>query len=242
MKRYVVAGILVFVVSAIVLAPAGLVSRSLENFTHDLALVEPRGTIWEGQGVLISAGESVGQLNWQLQPWSLLLLDPTATWQLRSTALDLQGSITGTTELNVNVTGDIDLVAFEPLFNRYDLAIPGRVSVDDVVLGLDTQSRQLTHADGRLLWSGGQVRYVLSGILSESTLPQMYAQLSTTNQHPTADIYAQGEPIRLMQAQITPDGFIKIGISKMFTKVLNRPWPGSDPDHAIVLEVEEQLL
>ena len=70
----------------------------------------------------------------------------------------------------------------------------------------------------------------------------MYAQLSTTNQHPTADIYAQGEPIRLMQAQITPDGFIKIGISKMFTKVLNRPWPGSDPDHAIVLEVEEQLL
>ena len=121
------------------------------------------------------------------------------------------------------------------------MAVPGTITLNGVEIGIDVNSQFVNAADGYLEWSGGQVRYILSGILSESFLPKMRANLSAPEQKPTAEVFAEGEPIRLMQAQVTDNGFVKIGITKMFTKLLNRPWPGSDPDHAVVLEVEEQL-
>ena len=45
----------------------------------------------------------------------------------------------------------------------------------------------------------------------------------------------------LITGRLTPSGSAAIGITRGFTKLAGQPWPGSDPDHTVVLEVEEQL-
>lgn len=57
-----------------------------------------------------------------------------------------------------------------------------------------------------------------------------------------AVVFAAGGQTPLLQAQLQDDGFAKVGVTKLLTKMLNRPWPGSDADHEVVLEVEEQVF
>ena len=220
MKRYIFAGLLVFLVSVAAFAPAGLISRNVNNLNAAIALLDPRGTIWNGQANVLATGESIGQLTWQLSPISLLLLSPSADWQLTGTNIGLSGTISGISQINTNTKGELDLALLTPLFNRYDMAVPGMVTLQDVEFEIDTNAQLVTAADGYLEWSGGQVRYILSGILSETLLPKMRANLSAPNQIPTAEVFAEGEPVRLIHAQITREGFIKIGITKLFTKLL----------------------
>jgi glycine cleavage system H lipoate-binding protein len=45
-----------------------------------------------------------------------------------------------------------------------------------------------------------------------------------------------------MLAKVAQDGMATVGITKQFTKMLGEPWPGGEPDHAVVLEVGEKLF
>jgi hypothetical protein len=46
----------------------------------------------------------------------------------------------------------------------------------------------------------------------------------------------------LMLGKVAQDGMATVGITKQFTKMLGEPWPGGEPDHAVVLEVGEKLF
>jgi hypothetical protein len=59
---------------------------------------------------------------------------------------------------------------------------------------------------------------------------------------PKAVAYATGESTPLLHAALADNGFVRVGVTKYLTAMLGQPWPGSDPDHAVVLEVEEQVF
>ena len=59
---------------------------------------------------------------------------------------------------------------------------------------------------------------------------------------PTAVAFADGDTTPLLHAELKTNGFARIGVTKYLTKMAGNPWPGGDPDHAIVLEVEEQVF
>lgn len=46
----------------------------------------------------------------------------------------------------------------------------------------------------------------------------------------------------LIEVTLGYDGFVRVGVTKALTNMLNSPWPGNDPDQAIVLQVEEQIF
>ena len=54
--------------------------------------------------------------------------------------------------------------------------------------------------------------------------------------------FADGVSTSLLHAELKPDGFAKISVTKYLTKLAGNPWPGGDPDHVVVLEVEEQVF
>ena len=62
MKRYLIIGSLLFLGFAIGFAPAGLLDRALSANTP-ADLIEPRGTLWRGQGQLITPQLALGQLD-----------------------------------------------------------------------------------------------------------------------------------------------------------------------------------
>lgn len=241
MKKYILVGLLVILILGIALAPASLVRRALDPVPQ-ADLLQPRGTIWQGQGNLLVQGNPLGTARWSLRPLSLLTLSPTADWQLDQTLADVRGDVEWSAgKVGVNANGNVQADAFNGALNAYQIFLTGVFELKDVHLQATPAARRLDAADGEIMWSGGRVRFALAGLLYEETLPPMVARLSN-DPAPNATVFAQGDPTPLMHISEGIPGFIKIGITKRFTELVRRPWPGNDPAHRVVVQVEEQIL
>ncbi len=243
MKRYIAAGIVLFIVFALAFAPAGILDRAADE-APGLDLVDTRGTVWRGSADLLIEGLPMGQLNWDFEGTSLLLATPSYAWQL--TRPDGQFNGTAGSSINryeLNVAGQIEAEAFNEFLDLYDIRLSGNLNVAPTRAAGNHNARLPDSVSGQVDWSGGTVLYTLSGMRREVTLPPLTAYLENgDNGLPEAVVYAAGEDTPLLIASLQENGFAKIGITKLFTKLVQNPYPGSDPDHAIVLEVEEQVF
>ncbi len=243
MKRYFILGILVFIAFAVAFAPARLVDRALDQVPQ-VDLIDPRGTLWTGLGDLVFRGVPVGRVEWQFDKTSPLALAPTYAWRLSDTAVNLEGSSGISTEAaHLEVRGQFLADFINAYAREYDIHIEGDFTVRDTAVRFDPADRTIIDLDGQIDWTGGRVRYTLGGQLRETQLPPLTAHLGVDpSGSPQAMVFEDGGKVPLMTASQGAPGFIKIGMTKLFTKLLDTPWPGNDPDDAVVLEVEEQFL
>ena len=137
----------------------------------------------------------------------------------------------------IAVSGTVSATTINEWLSPYQISLSGSFRLDNVELTLS--GRTPTAANGTISWSGGPVTYTLSGKTSTGNLPEMLAYLGDI---PQAVIFEVGGQTPLMRAELLANGYAKIGITKYLTRLLNAPWPGGDPDHAVVLEVEEQVF
>lgn len=243
MIRYFVIGLILFLILAISFAPAGLVRYAIPA-NANLHLLEPRGTVWNGQAQVVLAERNLGRVDWQLQPGSLIALTPAVDWQLRQADAQLDGEarLAAGDELLLLIEGYLDAAALNPWLAQYDIRVPASFDLRDISLAATLSQRFLSSANGSIHWPGGATRYALSGEIFDVVLPPLVGQLQDTLDGPQAAITTQDSSVPLMIVTQTDPGVVKIGLTKRFTKLLNRPWPGSDADHVIVLEVEEALF
>ena len=223
------------------MAPASLVTRIADG-QKDFSLLNTRGTVWSGQTDLVSQGRLIGFLIWSLEPLSLFSLSPLFDWQLDQTSAQLHGSARFAEFTKISATGKVQAAAVNEWVDQYDIYLEGYFDVTDLSAEVDLQNRRLTATNGSIQFSGGMVRFKLSGLLYAQQLPPMLASFEVHKGLPRAVVVAIGDSIPLMIFQPGAPGFIKIGITQRFTEILNRPWPGGHPPHAIVLEVEESFL
>ncbi len=246
MVRYVLTGFVIFLVCAIIFAPAGLIDRVIDN-QPGVALTDTRGTLWQGTGnISVEVNRNTqlnGTLSWDFNWLSLISLAPTYQWTLSRSDVSLSGTAGVTTSGQVmGVQGNLEAAVLNEFLAIYYIVLSGDFSISPSKI-LRAHHGQITDIQGQIDWSGGRVRYTLAGILHEAQLPAMTAYLEpNASRQPAATVFAQGGSTPLIIASIGENGFVKVGMTKLFTKLLRTPWPGSDPDHAVVLEVEEQLL
>ncbi len=249
MKRYLVVGLLVFVGAVVAFIPAGVVDRALDQ-TPYIDMVEARGTVWRGSGQLLALdGTPIGAATWVFEPASLLGLLPRYRWRLDQALAQLDGTAaTRGDVLHLTAAGDVAAALLNDWLRIYDITLTGDFTLRVDALSWVLAEAQLSSATGELTWTGGTVTYVMGGQIRQAQLPPMLAVLETqardgaTPANVQITAYAVGDETPLMIASQSDDGYVKIGITKGFTKLLRNPWPGSDPDHTIVLEVEERLL
>ncbi|NOX49480.1 MAG: type II secretion system protein N [Gammaproteobacteria bacterium] len=243
MKRYILFGVIAFVLAMIVMAPAGLINRVTDRMPG-VNLLDTAGSIWNGQGHLLIQGQDYGQLNWQFRPSTLVFLTPTFDWYLSHPQGELRGTAGSSLRSgNLTIQGSVAAAVVNPSLAIYDIHIRGEFTFTDVLAELSHANRTVVDIGGHIDWSGGLVRYTLAGQLQEVELPALTARLQMTDTNTAqAVVYPVDQQTPLMIASMGENGFVKVGITKLFTKMLHNPWPGSDPDHAVVLEVEEQLL
>ena len=238
-------------------APFGqknLVRNQQAPTAPEIRLLGARGTLWNGGGQLLVNRVPIGELSWQLQPGRLLALEAAADWQLAAEEFSAQGTIASRGE-------EFDLRAVQAKLSeqflratlgRYDIAPSGDLSITDLDithLKLNEQQNwpsQLTAA-GDARWAGGQVRYRLAGQSYDIELPPMLGRIDSAPGDaqnpgwPELKVTSEEDAMLLITGRLTPTGSAAIGITKGFTRLAGQPWPGSEPDHAVVLEVEEQL-
>lgn len=241
MTRYILLGIVFFIGLGVSMAPAGLIVGLLDE-QSPVMLVNSRGTVWQGQAELLAQGRSLGILRWSVSPSKLFVAKLQADWQLDQTLSQINGQASWDGQPAVTAVGSIDAQSINEWLDPYDIYLEGNFSINQFAAKLDSSGKQLEKVEGRIHWSGGLVRFGLSGILYEKTLPPMHVTFETLDDEVRGIVKEGGQSTPLIIFSPGVPGFIKIGITKGFTTMLGRPWPGSDPDHTVVLEVEEQLL
>ncbi|MDP6375575.1 MAG: type II secretion system protein N [Pseudomonadales bacterium] len=246
--RYLVIGVLAFLAVLIALLPASLLRHLTGDFS-ELLVVTPRGTLYDGTAHLVVAGERLGNLSWSFAPDALLPARIAVDYHLEGEGMDIGGRFArGLRDARVHATGALSMARLAPILEPYDLMIGGKADLRDVEVGFD--GTQPVSARGSIVWSGGEVRYVLSGRPGRAVLEPMAAELAKGSGGPVAMVRSAGRisgknvnhATPLIEVTLGYDGFVRVGVTKALTNMLNSPWPGNDPDQAIVLQVEEQIF
>jgi hypothetical protein len=240
MRRTILFGLLLFLGFAVAFAPAGLM-RLVFDRIEGVSLTHPAGTIWHGSGRIILQESPLGTVQWDLHPATLLRGALGYDFALvgAGSELDLKGStsVGFNRSFALEVSGRVSAELINRFLAPYDMMMSGNLELTDAALTIRGGIPQ--RAAGQVTWAGGPVRYLLSGRSLSSNLPPLVAFLG---EGPEATVFAQNGQTPLIKAELLETGFAKVGITKLLTKMLDNPWPGSDPDHAVVLEVEEQVF
>lgn len=238
MRKIVLIGILAFVAFAIMLAPAGLVSRALREIPG-AGLISTSGTLWHGRGELMVGGHDIGNLSWQIRPGAVIRGKLAYDLVLGSA----EDQLSGHAELGLRRTfsviasGIVSANLVNKFLAPYDMMISGDLRLGDA--GMMVTDGVPDGASGTVTWNGGHVRYVLAGQAWASDLPPLVARLGAG---PVATVFETDRDTPLMKVELLENGFARVGISKRLTRLVDNPWPGSDPDDAFVLEVEQQVF
>ena len=237
--RMAVFGILAFLAFSAVFAPARLLATLVERI-DGASLTGTAGTVWRGSGRLHLLGQERGRITWSFRPTTLLELFPGFSWTLTGEHLDLGGNLNlAPARTALSATGSMEAAAVNPWLAKYNLFMAGNFHASNLYLHIrDSKPDDLR---GTIRWSGGRLRYVLSHRPRTVSLPPLHASLSI-GEAPAATVFAEGGTTPLLEAELLDNGFAKIGITMLLTKLLNEPWPGGGADHEVVLAVEEKIL
>jgi len=262
--KYLLIGLATLLLCAVFFAPASLIKNGLESST-EIAVTDTRGSLWNGSAMLSMPGIpektqtfELGRLNWKFVPQALFSLCLTYQVELRAQTHTFSGRICRSKD-SLLIEGDLKLHSslLNSLLIDYDMQVTGLLEMTALRLEMDLtpNSATLLHAikdlSAQMHWPGGPIQYRLSGLNHELSLPAMQGELGYENRSPNMRVFEQNEnsvtsgqkpPTPLILGNLDQNGWISIGITKKFTELLNQPWPGSEPDHAVVLEVQEKLL
>ena len=245
--KYAALGLLVLVLYAVIFAPATLVKQALEA-NAAVTLTEVKGSLWRGSANVSIPTLNLGKVSWVFTPMALLSFELDYFIEMHAATHNFSGHIRKSSD-RIGINGDLEVQA-EPinkLRTHYNIQISGTLEAKPMhVIYVDS----IEHIDAHLAWTGGPVRYGLSGQMYTQQLPALKGMIDSNEGFPKLRVYLDENvektignvQIPLILGQLEGNGWIKLGITKSFTKLLNQPWPGSEPDHAVVLEVQEKLF
>ncbi len=232
-------GLFAFISFCLIFAPAQLLAPAVERIPG-AKLIGVNGTIWAGSGRLLVQGRDIGLLTWALRPTSLLNLFPEVDWTVSGEHLQLSGKLNlGTSRMVISMSGSVAATAINPWLAVYELSLSGDFNLRDLYLHITDGWPDDTR--GTLNWSGGRLRYVLSQHSKDTQLPPLEARIGYED-GPRATVFEQDRTRPLLEATLLDNGFVRIGITMLLTRLLNEPWPGGGPDDKVVLAVEEKIL
>jgi hypothetical protein len=233
-------------VFSVVFAPASLLRRFIPA-DAGAELVAPAGTLWNGRAEAVLGGRPAGDLAWRLDPVTFLHGALGYHAQLSGPGHDIAlGVRIAPRTLDLSASGHAGGAYLNQWLDQYDIALSGDLRLESLSVRVPWRlarggAGELApgRASGMVLWTGGPVRYRLSGEDHRATLPPMEALLGDGLE---AVVYARGNETPLLRLEVLANGFARIGMTRMLTRILDMPWPGAAADHEVVLEVEEQLF
>ncbi len=239
--RYALVGVLALVACIVYMAPATLLAIALGD-EGPTRLTQARGSVWDGAAALEHEGRSLGLLSWQFDAGGLAHGEANFDWRLASTGHTLSGSArVGRAGLRCSAAGTVSGATMRRILAPYWIETAGDLGIERI--GADvTYGPRLRAIAGELSWSGGEVRYRLAGEHYQMVLPPLTGVLETVDAEPTLAVSARNVDVPLLHLRLGADGWLNIGVTKKLTRMAGFPWPGNEPDHAIVIDVSERLF
>lgn len=215
MLRYLALGFPLYLLFLIALFPAAqawrFAAEPLERAMPDLKLAMLDGSVWSGRAGMVAFRKAmVGELNWQLSPWPLLLGKAQITALLQSDDGYLQSHLStplggGAIEL-AGIEGQLPLAELLRFTPYLPVVLDGRVSLNLPVLELTADGRPL-RAEGTVIWH--QAAMSAPQALSLGDL-QVVLRTEAEGQL-IGEISDRGGPLKVTGAvQLSPDGSYRV--------------------------------
>ena len=238
---YALVGVLALAGCIVYMAPATLLAAAVGE-DGPARLTRVHGRIWDGSAAVAYQGHALGSLSWQFAPASLLQGEADFDWRLAGTGHTLSGRVgLGFGGLHGLAAGTVREAAVRRILAPYWIQTTGDIGIERV--GADASyGLLLEDLAGELSWGGGEVRYRLAGEHFRMVLPPLAGVLESVDAQPVLTVFAAGNDTPLLHIRLGTDGWLTIGVTKKLTKMAGLPWPGNDPDHAIVMDVSERLF
>ena len=242
---FLLLGLAAFAMFVLARVPATVLTARVEH-VPSVALREVAGTIWQGAATLWVRGESLGRMDWEFAPAALFSGAIGMDWRLRHPDFHLEGDL-GVAMRSVWVTtsGEIDAAALNRLLGKYHIRLSGGFTVDRWrVRRMADEAGTVWDAVGDLHWSGGRTTYRLSGQSYDVDFPPLAGALGTQNGEPRLDVFPRRAPSAkpLLTARLDNNGWLHISVTRRFTRLAGKPWPGGGDDDQVVVTVSEQVL
>lgn len=237
--------VMTFVGFVLVLAPASLVWRSVNDQVlqqvPDLHVLRVGGTVWQGDAELVYRQFPASILNWQLKALPLVKQQAEVTLTLAGDGHELSTSVMANQQqAKINsFSGYVDAEYINAVSRPQGLTFSGRVTIEHLTATSDL--KWIQQADGRVFWPGGQIisRTILNGT-QIFNLPALTGDISMTGSDVRLDLHHNGASVA--DILIRPNGWVLVMVKARLFDLANLPWPsGSSPDDT-VLQFEEQVL
>jgi len=212
------------------------------------------GSIWNGRATIIIRGGPTGELQWRLsqirddESTASFNLQPTFDWSFTNAEIQLTGHIgLGQSAATLRTEGVINSAAIAPVLNPFDIFLSGDFRLSPTVARAPYNTNSFTQVDLpnplELIWSGGQVSYILANQFNQIALPSLQARLMTEqNLGATATISPISSPAQLLDLTLRNDGWVHIRLRRRFFDLMEQPWPSDQAADEIVMEIERQIL
>ena len=192
MKKFIILGVGVFIISLIIHIPVSILAQFLPA---NISAQQLDGNIWRGSAAALSVNSvALGLVAWQIKPACLLVFKFCAQVEQRNGNISVSAllKVRNTVELHeLKARGDTAIL--KPLLNQYALAPSGSFSVD--MLKIVLHDGQLKTMQGKLRLSSLALNGVLRVFIGDTDAVfkprDNHTQITVRNQKGHLDVSAK---------------------------------------------------
>ena len=119
--------------------------------------------------------------------------------------------------------------------------LSGDFEISGLNAQVDLSSRQIHQAEGRIVFTGGDVGFPVDGKPIQSTLPLLVGDLKREQEKTVLDINTD-EGLPIGQAFLQNDGWGGVAIRRRFLDILGQKWPAQATEETVIFEVSQKIL
>ena len=234
-------GLVFFLSFLVIFLPASSI-RFVTNAIPAIDFSTTEGSIWNGSGQLRVTKLYAGSLSWSVDPVQLVFGKLAIEWVLEDQTHTFGGAATiRLGSMAFSFDGLIEAATINRVLAPYNMNLNGALHLRSIKATIN-KSEGPIRIQGHMRWDGGTVQYHMSNQRFQRELPALLGELQMVEGIPSMTVRSETDDTPLIRARLDDDGWVHIGITKRFTRLIGQPWQGSEPDPAIVMEVSEKLL
>lgn len=241
----VLIGLLVYLLTAVALIPAGWLWHWVSPrvpLPQQVTVHQVSGRVWQGAAGLSFQGRPL-IVHWHLGWPSVTALTLPVGFSLESLNSKLEGRlVTGwPDQADLQAEGRVHVKDFESLIEQSGGAmLAGDVTIRN--LRLRWQNGRFQSAAGLATWPGGTVTWPQGGRIQSAQFPPMEASLGGEAGQLSLRIARQGRNEPVAEADIFTDGILEVRVYKRLLDLAGQSWSGAASPGDIIFRVRQPLL
>lgn len=244
-KWYLLLGLFSYILFLVATAPLDFVWRQAQPYVGRLPvqIQQVSGTLWQGQAKV--QVPQVGALNakWTLDAFSLLAGKANLDLDVKGNAVALNGNVQASPSqiILTDVNGSLSSQHLRSMLRQGQVKLAGEFEVSGLNAELLVADKQIASAEGRIVYSGGDVGFPIDGKPINATLPMLVGQISKPSDKVELSL-ATTEGLSIGSGYLQPDGWGGVAIKRRFLDILGQKWPAKATEDTVIFEVSQKLL